>query len=291
MEMQPLSIASQHSKSFKRLIRLLIWKFKPQQLFCFAQSTSFKDRSGVFMDNEANSECRYCLLMITESQLPTEYQVQRFINSRFKTGEVTVLCHQQKEVSDAITANNRFFKTIYGNSILLHSDNNLIQSEYQTRPSLSNILRKAEKKYQHYIPLIDGFLAGATHCIKNQQYSMCTMMLYHIVQQCTELLIGVHLSCPLQIRSLYTLINLCYSFSGEPHRVWLTNEEDKRLFDLLINIHSEAGFGITYPISEDDLTKLFIKATAYIHLTKQMCRNKIEQLDKEVLLVIPIHQQ
>nr|WP_121270926.1 hypothetical protein [Pedobacter schmidteae] len=186
MEMQPLSIASEHSKSFKRLIRLLTWKFKPQQLFCFAQN-----------------------------------------------------------------------------------------------PSPANMLRKAEKKYLHYIQLIDGFLAGATHCIKNQQYSICIMMLYHTVKHCTELLISLHLSCPMQLRSLYVLIDLCCSFSNEPQRLWLLNESDKKLFDLLIRTYSEAGFGITYPVSEDDLSKLFIKTTTFAHFTKEMCKQKITILDQQ----------
>nr|WP_162988968.1 hypothetical protein [Pedobacter schmidteae] len=221
--------------------------------------------------------------MVTESHQPTEYQVQKFINSRFKTGEITVLCYPKKEVSDALTANSRFFKAIYSNSILLYSYNNLVQSDYHSNPSPSNVLRKVEKKYLYYIPLIDGFLTGATHFIKNQEFSICTMMLYHAVQQCTELLISVHLSCPIKIRSLYTLINLCRSFSDEPYRIWLAIEQDKRLFDLLIKTYSEAGFGITYPVSEDNLTSLFVKATTFVHLTKQMCRNKIELLHEEIL--------
>lgn len=80
METPTLSIANAQSASFRKFIRLLIWKFKPVLLFCFAESSVFKIDSGCFTKKSSCADSHYCLLMIIESEVPIEQAVQKLIN-------------------------------------------------------------------------------------------------------------------------------------------------------------------------------------------------------------------
>ncbi|MEJ2880934.1 hypothetical protein [Pedobacter sp. GR22-6] len=283
MEMQPLSALNKQSKSFNRLIRLLTWKFEPQQLFCFAKISVYQESSSSFTAKRENVDCHYCLLMVTTSDVPTAHTVQKFINARFKTGGITVLCHSQKRVSNAIKAKDRFFVTIYGHAQLLYSCNELLQSEYIRNFSTLNALTKAERKFSHYIALADAFFAGATHCFKNGEHTVCAMMLHHTVEQCIMLLVSLNLSYRVESYSLYDLLRLCSSFSDQPQQLLLATTEDKRLFEILIKGRSGVNCGIPSPVGENDAKQLLIRVSTFIKLTRLMCKDKIERLKLETL--------
>eukprot|EP01133_Synstelium_polycarpum_P010112 gene10112-11788_t len=290
MEMQPLSALNEQSKSFNGLIRLLIWKFEPLQLFCFAQSSVYKESSSCFTTKKENVDCHYCLLMVTALDVPTAHTVQKFINARFKIGGITVLCHNQKMISNAIKAKNRFFVTIYSHAQLLYSHNELVQSEYIRSFSPLNALKKAEKKFSYYMALTDAFFAGATHCFKNGEHTVCAMMLHHTVEQCIALLVSLHLSYRVETRSLYDLLGLCRSFSDQPQQLLLATTEDKRLFEILIKGRSDVNCGIPSPVAENDAKQLLIRVSTFIKLTRLMCKDKIERLQVETLSYEPPNQ-
>lgn len=283
METQPLSALKEQSTSFNRLIRLLIWKFEPLQLFCLAQSSVYKKSSSCFTSKKEDVNCHSCLLMVTASDVPTAHTVQKFVNTRFRTGGITVLCHNQKTVSNAIKAKNRFFVTIFSHAQLLYSHNELVQSEYIRNFSPLNALKKAEKKFSHYMALADASFVGATHCFKNCEHTVCTMMLHHTIEQCTALLVSLHLSYRTETRSLCDLVGLCRSFSDQPQQLLLATTEDKRLFDILVKGRSDVNCGVPFPVAENDAKQLLIRVSTFIKLTRIMCKDKIERLHLETL--------
>lgn len=283
METQPSSALNEQSKSFNRLIRLLIWKFEPLQLFCFAQSCIYKESSSCFTTKKENVDCHYCLLLVAASDVPTADAVQKFINSRFRAGGITVLCHNRKTVSDAIKAKNRFFLTIYSHAQLLYSHNELVQSEYIRNFSPLNALKKAERKFSHYMALTDAFFAGATHCFENKEHAICTTMLHHTVEQCARLLISLHLSYQVEPNSLYNLVGLCRSLSDQPQKLLLATPEDKRLFGILVKGRTDVNRGIPYPVTENDAKQLLIRVSSIRKLTRLLCKDKIEHLHLETL--------
>ena len=284
MKIQALSIANAQSKSFRDFIRLLIWKFKPVQLFCFAKSSILKEDSGCFTLQSSSADSNYCLLMVTESEVPTEQAVQKVINSHFMAGSMTVLCYSKETVSAAILNKNRFFLTIYSSSELLYSRNQLMQSVYRNEYNHLNIFKKAERRSSHHLAVADSFFAGATHSFYLQAYPMCVLMLHHVTRQCLTALLRVHLSYQMEIHSLTTLIGLCGSFSGQPQHLLLGGKEDKRLLEILIKSSSEVYSCTAFSVSETDAKQLFIKISSFVKLTQLLCRNKINELNQEALL-------
>lgn len=281
METQALSIATAHSKSFKKFIRLLIWRFQPAQLFCFAQNHVFKEDTGCFTPKRLNADSHYCLLMVIESEVETWQTIQKFINSRFATGKITILCYSKKAASIAITAKNKFFLKIYSTAQLLYSKDELPQDEYKRELNIFKALKNAERKSAHCNALIDTFFAGAEYSLNHQEYPMCVMMLHQVTEQCLILLLSLHLSFKIETHSLCTLIGLCRSFSDQPQKLLLSSEEDKRLFDILIKSSSTVYNIPGSFVAENDARQLFIRISTFIKLTRIMCQDKIEQLKQQ----------
>jgi hypothetical protein len=160
METQALSITNALSAPFSKFIRLLIWKFEPLALFCFSRNTTFKANSGCFRTEKMSSDAHYCLLIVTEAEDTTKQAVQKFINSRFTAGKITVLCYSKKAATIAINAKNKFLLNVYSNAQLLFNKDHLIQTDYNIEPNQLKILKKAEQSYSHSHSIIDSFLPG-----------------------------------------------------------------------------------------------------------------------------------
>lgn len=285
METQALSIAKTQSKSFSKFIRLLIWKFQPYQLFCFAQNNVFKEENGCFATKNITADSRYCLLMVTAAAEPTEQTVQKFIDSRFAAGKITILCYSKKAALEAIAARNRFFLTIYSRSQLLYSKDHFQQANYNYELNPFKVLKNAERKSAHCNSLIDTFFAGAEYSLQHQEYPMCIMMLHQVTEQCLILLLNLHLSFKIEApHSLNTLMGLCRSFSGQPQKLLLSSKEDKRLFEILVRSNSAIYHNLSFSVDENDARQLFIRISTFLKLTRLMCRNKIQQLEQEVTL-------
>lgn len=63
METKVLSLVDDHTSNFKTFVKLLIEKFQPQQLFCFAKNVTSDETNGCFVNRRVNQACHYCLLM------------------------------------------------------------------------------------------------------------------------------------------------------------------------------------------------------------------------------------
>lgn len=280
MEKPALSIANLQSESFSQLTRLLIKKFKPVQLFCFAQNRVFKEDSNCFTEEKISASAYYCLLMVTESDTPTGQTVQKLIDSR--SSGVTILCYTQKAVSAAFVAKNRFFLTIYNSSKLLYSREELLQSDYIREHSPFNVYKKAHRKSTQFKSLADSFFAGATHSFYNQEYPMCVLMLNQVTEQCLKLILCIHMPLPMEAYSLSTLLGLCRSFSNQPQHLLLSTKEDERLFGILTKSNSALCISSKFCVSEKDATQLFIRVSALLKLVRLLYTDRLAQLEHRI---------
>lgn len=283
MEIKTSSIANAQSASFKDFVNRLVQKFKPLQLFCFAESSLIKEGIGCFTEANANAYSHYCLLMVTETDVSIERAVTKF-NARSAHDQFSVLCYSKRTVALAFIVKDRFFLTIYSSAKLLYSKEEILQSEYIRKYSDLNNYRKAQRKSSHYLALIDSFFAGATFSFYDRSYAMCVLMLHHVTRQCLTVLIRVHLYHQIEHRSLITLVGLCRSFSNQPWQLLLAGDEDKQLFEILVKSCSEE-YGITsFSVTEADAKQLFLKVSTLIKSTRILCKDRLEQLNKQAFI-------
>jgi HEPN domain-containing protein len=279
------SAADQQTNYFKIFVQSLVAKFQPLQIICFAKTSSVTQSSGCFQDQNNSYHCNYCLLMVTESNTRLDHEAQNFANTHFQHGIISILCHGQESVLEAIKANNRFFISIYNSGQLLYSQNGMSQFDFTTKFIPTQSAKKAQQHYNQKMPLAEGFLRGAAECLAQMDYNVSTFMLHQVVEQCCILLIGVHLSYRSEIHHLLRLLHLCSAFSEKPIKTFLTGSpEDERLFSLLMKSYSDSRYGNGFIVSERDARSIHDRVNTFVNLVKEMCTEKIELMEQEVVL-------
>ena len=109
-------------------------------------------------------------------------------------------------------------------------------------------------------------------------------MLHQVVEQACIALIRVYLAYRSEIHNLRRLLCLCSSFSHEPIKTFLSGSpEDERLFEILLKSYSGARYKETFIVLADDARVLYNKTLAFVTLAKQMCNEKIAQLEQQAI--------
>jgi len=292
METHPLSQAAEHASYFKKFIRTLVDRFQPLQIFCFAKSASFNELNGCFVDPKAKHICNYCLLVVTENATRIDHEVQEFCNTYYQNGIITVICHGKETIANAIKENNRFFSTVYNKGQLIYSHDGMSNFDSSIPFIFPQSVIKAQKHLSHHMPLAEGFFNGAGECLAKEQFTVCVFMLHQVVEQCLIVLIKVHLAYRSEIHNLKRMLGICRAFSDEPLKTLLSGSaEDQRLFGLLVKSYSGARYANTYSVSDEDAKALYQRVSAFLSLTKTMCKDKIEQLDIEAASYGELHTE
>lgn len=267
---------------FKDFIQSIVQKFQPLQIFCFARNALSEETAGCFFEEQTKYKCNYCLLLVTESPTRIDYEVQDFSNTHYKHGTITILCHGRESIEEAIKANSRFFITVYRVGKLIYSHDGMTNLDFPFCfiPSVAAI--KAKKHFDYRLPLAESFLIGASECLNKEQYNVCVFMLHQVVEQTCIGLIRVCQAYRSEIHNLHRLLRLCCSFSYEPIKTFLSGSyEDERLFDILQKSYSGVRYKNSFVVLADDAWLLYNKAVVFIALAKDMCTNKIVQLQQE----------
>ncbi|HEY0177960.1 MAG TPA: HEPN domain-containing protein, partial [Pedobacter sp.] len=235
-----------------------------------------------FTNHKTENTCNYCLLLVTESPTRIDHEAQEFCNCHYHHGNITIICHGQESITEAIKANNRFFSTVCNTGQLIYSHDGIsnFDADHQFTPTQSAV--KARKHLSHHMPLAEGFLSGAGECLSKEQFNVCVFMLHQVIEQCLITLIRVHLAYRSEIHNLKRMLGLCQAFSDEPTKMLLSgNPQDKKLFDVLTKSYSSARYTSTFSVNKEDAKELYKRVSAFFTLTHTMCKEKIKQLDIE----------
>lgn len=285
MEAQFPQSGQYQKENFSVFIKELVQKFKPEQIYSFGKNIEFKNNDGCFINNVTEENYHYFLLMVTESVTRIEHEVQDFANNHYPFGKITILAHGKETIAEAIKANNRFFITIYSSGQIIYSQDGMAQPVQTVNFIPTQAAVKAQKHYNHRLPLAAGFLASAKECLTNQHYNLSAFMAHQVVEQCCIVLIRVHLAYRSDIHNLYRQLRLCDSFSSAPSRLFLSGrEDDKRLFEIMVKSYSAARYKDDFGVEQADAEQLFIRVSTFVKLTEIMCGEKINTLATEAEL-------
>ncbi|WP_158798663.1 HEPN domain-containing protein [Pedobacter sp. L105] len=285
MDMHILSATDHQTGYFKTFVQSLVDKFQPLQLFCFAKTTVLTETTGCFKDHQNSHYSNYSLLMVTETATRIDHEVQEFSNTYYQHGRIGIICHGQESILAAIKANNRFFMTVYTTGQLLYSRDGMGNFDFIEKFIPSQSAKKAQKHYQHRMPLAEGFLRGAGECLSKEDYNVSTFMLHQVVEQCCILVVRVHIAYRTEVHNLLRMLRLCTAFSEKPLQTFISgNPEDERLFSLLMKSYSSSRYGEGFKVSAQDAHHLYNRVSAFVDLVKEMCGAKIEELEHEAFL-------
>jgi len=284
METQTSPYAKNQHQCFSAFIKVLIEKFKPEQIYSFGKNYVLTEKSGCFNASTVDQHYHHFLLMVTETVTRIEHEVQDFANAHYRFGTITILVHGKETIAGAVKANNRFFTTVYTKGQIIYSQDGMAQPELINSFNPAQSAIKAQKHFDHRIPLAKAFLTCANECLAEQQYGVAVFMLHQVVEQSSIALIRIYLAYRSDIHNLYRQLNLCNCFSSAPTELFLLGKaENKRLFDVLVKSYSGARYNDDFKVSQADAEQLLVIASTFVKLTETMCVKKIEMLGGEAV--------
>ncbi|PVH25143.1 HEPN domain-containing protein [Sphingobacterium corticibacter] len=283
--MEPkLSAETGHAVHFKELIHQMVQKFEPLQIFSFSQNSYTSNSQSCFKPSKVDFKCHYCLLVITESATRIDYEMQEFVNTNYRKGTMTILCHGRQSVMDAVQQNSRFFISVLATGKLLYSKDGMLDCVPVAPFIPTNGATKALKHYDHRMPLADGFLMCAYECLDKEQFEICAFMLHQAVEQACICLLSVHIAYRSEFHNLYRLLRLCQCFSEKPFQLFLSSPEDERLFDVMAKSYAGSRYKDDFSVSRQDADSLYQRVKSFLALVKEMCADKIELLAQNAAL-------
>lgn len=283
MKTPTLSIESGHGSTFSKFISELSEKFQPLQIFCFYKSSSHEKRLSCFGSEHSRTRYEYGLLIVTALATRIDYEVQDYANTHFLDGTITVICHSNQSIWEAIENNSRFFKNVYSKGELLYSHDGLLVKPSVQPFNPMSAGKKAERHYKHRIPLAEGFILCASECLRKEHYGICAFMLHQAVEQTCICLIRVHVAYRSEFHNLRRLLSLCNCFSEMPYKLFLSTTKDERLFELMSKSYSSARYKDGFSVSEQDIGELYKLTLSFFELAKTMCEKKIHFLESQAM--------
>jgi HEPN domain-containing protein len=214
--------------------------------------------------------------MLTAEVTRIEHEVQDYVNGFSKTYTITIIVHGLQTVTNAIAQGSRFFTLACRDGMQLYSAKGLgLNIDY---PDLNpaTTFAKAQKHYFHRFGMACGFMESASTSYDNGFYSNCMFELHQCMEQACIAVIRVYMAYRSDMHNLARLLNLCKCFSdGQVELFPIRNEDDNRLFQLLVKSYSDTRYKDDYKIVDHDADELCTQVRAFLDLIKKLCNKRL----------------
>lgn len=261
------------------IVDLLKKNYSPDYIYCYGIKTATESRGSCFAAPFNDAMNHYFLIVLTAEQLPptkdaeAEQQIIRKIDCN-----VTVVSHSSAAVQTAIGKKSRFFITVVNTGRLLYTREGLEALEATEPPDVNVTLAKAERHFNHRMPLARGFFEAAKERFGNGNYELAVFMLHNAAEHCCLALIRVIMGYSTDIRHLGRLLELTFSFSDDPEFCFSRETDDeKRHWRILHNCHSEIRFKHDYSVTEHDAFFIMRNVKRLLEVTERLCGQKIDE--------------
>lgn len=265
---QQINPAAEHSSYFTAFIQSLVTKFQPLQIICFSKTSKLVQTQGCFRQTEAAMHCNYCLLMVINQTQRIDHEVQDYANAHYRQGNITIVCHSNEAIQQALANHKPFFSSVYQYGKVIYSHDGMLNLDVQPIYGPGADTADLQHQFQHRMQLAEGFMIGAAECLAKERYNSCVFMLHQVVEQSCAALIRMHLHYRADFHNLRRLLNLCTAFSDQPYKLFLSTQEDERLFDVLVKSYSEARYKDNFIVAGSDAEILYHKVISFVELTK-----------------------
>lgn len=262
------------------LIDTLSQKYDLSHIICFARNGVISNNFSAFGDIPSYIGLHYFFLFVTKGTERVEHEIQDYINTHYKSFNVTAISHSFESVSNAIAQGNRFFIAACIGGLEMYHDNQTTFDIEFPKPNQTTTLEKAEKRFYDHIKMATGFLNSASHCIRIEGYhENGVFMLHQAVEQACISLIKVHMGYRIDLHNLNRLLSLCKCFSDKPADLFLSDDnESVRLFKILRESYGNARYSEDFRVAEEDAIVILEKVDAFVSLAENLCLDWINGL-------------
>jgi HEPN domain-containing protein len=277
-------VTEEQAAEMTALTETLVEKFDLSHIICFARKGIISNNFSAFADIPSFIGLHYFLLVVTKGTERVEHEIQDYINTHYKSFNVTAISHSFETVRNAISQGNRFFIAAFIGGLEMYNDNKTAFDIEFPKLNQTKTLEKAEKRFYDHIKMATGFLNSASHCIRIEGYhENGVFMLHQAVEQACISLIKVHMGYRIDLHNLTRLLHLCRCFSEKPAELFLADDSESiRLFKILRESYGNARYAEDFKINEADAIAILEKVDAFVNLAENLCLHWINNLRTRV---------
>jgi HEPN domain-containing protein/predicted nucleotidyltransferase len=205
--------------------------------------------------------------------------LNRFKRS-YKSHTPTIIIESLTRMNQALEKGQYFFSDIKKEGILLYDSGEfeLAEPRQLTRAEISQI---AKDDYQQWFVSGTSFLRDSKYTFGLQDHRRSAFYLHQSAESLLNCYLLVTTGYKPKTHDLEKLISLCTSQNSDFLSLFpLANTEQQQNFELLKNAYVDARYSKDYQISEQQLNYLIERVAKLQALTKSLCQQHIDCLQK-----------
>ncbi|HEY4064386.1 MAG TPA: HEPN domain-containing protein [Puia sp.] len=283
-----MNTSLQHLPSIKReqvrdMIKIVLQAANPEKIILFGIYGTPGAGTEIFADHHFPAAVvTYDLLVVTRrGDHRSDYALQDIIENRCRGRiPVTVLAHDIDFVNSRLTEGHYFFTTMVREATLLY-DAGHIPLAKAGLPDLQQIRTIAEKDFERWRQQARAFFRSAAFNRQHKERRVAVFLLHQTAEHIYQAILLAFTGFKFNTHNLDKLRRYTNRFSIELTLLFpRDNEEEDRLFRLLLQGYVDARYKDGYNISEEDLELLSTRIGQLLSIAERICRNRFLSLEK-----------
>jgi HEPN domain-containing protein len=283
-----MNVSLQHLPAMKRqqvqtIIRIVRKAVNPEKIILFGIYSAPGASDGFFAGRQFPAALvTYDLLVVTrKGDHRSDYEWQDIIENRCRgCAPVTVLVHDIDYVNSRLAEGHYFFTLIHREAILLY-DAGLIPLVQAIPPDLEQIRKIAQKDFERWRLQAGAFFRSAQFNCQHKEWKIAAFLLHQAAEHIYQAILLAFTGYKPTTHNLDKLRRYTNRFSIELALLFpRDNEEEDRLFRLLLQGYVDARYKEDYSISEHEAGVLVDRIGRLLSIAERVCRNRFLHLEK-----------
>ena len=182
-----------------------------------------------------------------------------------------------KKVNKDLEDGRYFYTDLKKDGIMLYDSGNYKLAR-RRKLNFEEIKEQAEEYFEDKFNYALDFIRSAKYDYKDEKYRMCA---FHLHQACENFFVTILLVYTLRSGKEHNLQKLFEATRGYAPELYtlfpLEDEEEKRLFEILIKAYVEARYNPKFTVSKEDIEALTAKVEELGKVTEMACQRRIAE--------------
>jgi uncharacterized protein len=234
---------------FQSLVDDLIQGIHPVAVLCFGASTISAMHNSCYQSRSTQHEHYDLLIVRTASCRWEDHEIVDLVNSRCKPRlSVSIMCHGETSVTNAIKEHHPFFCTVFSEGVILYKSDNFQVPAFEVTNSAVDSIHH-QRAYMRAFELSESFLSTASEAISGGTYDVGVFLLHQAVEQLCIASIKAHMKYRATTHNIKKLINLVGNYLPQVRDLFPCNTIDEcEIFSYLTKAYTEVRYKATYRI-------------------------------------------
>jgi len=247
-------LCSNQEKELEALVKKISEKFNPEQIYCFGYRRNSLIRYSCFTECDERDSVDCDLLVITESTLKNETEIQEFARECFTSGNITTINFSRKVVLASLAVGQNFINTIIKNGFLLFTKVDEPYGNEHIKERAVDI-NTARFYFERNFETAWSFIDAAADRMINEDYKLTVFMLHQALEFACRGSINLFLGFNGNKKNLETLFALVNNIAGHLP-LFRQYEQNNKLVKQLLKCSERVKFDMNFVAEKDTIISL-----------------------------------